>query len=100
MQFYPNSHNFKFIKEQILEKLHFKGSNISDFHDWSLLINLPVQELINNRPNEADEIRFIIKSLEVIGLIRFKEGDMTIIESLTPNGCKWILKEQYHIDFD
>lgn len=91
---------FKFVMDNILSKIHFKGNNISEHQDWVVIIDLSVQDLIKASPNDADEIRFIVKALEVTKIIQLKEGKSDVIESLTPNGYKWILKNKYNMQID
>lgn len=98
MKFNPQT--FEFVMNNILLKLHFNGNDISSVQDWNISINLSVQDLINARPSETDEIRFILRCLEIADIIKFKSGNMSIIESLTPNGYKWVLKNKYKMQLD
>lgn len=87
------------VLNAIEEKLHLTGNDLSSPSDWNFELNLPVQDIINKSPKEADKIKYIIKTFEVMNYIKFKHGDYSIIENITSSGLKYLFFQLHEIDF-
>lgn len=94
-----NESNLTIVLNAIEEKLHFAGNNLSSPQDWNFQIGLSVQDVIDKSPKEADKIRYTIKTLEMFEYIKFKNGDYSIIDSITPKGLKYLFLKVHNIDF-
>lgn len=90
-----NKQNFEFVLDSIISSLHLSGNNISDYNDCFLVVDLPIQSMIDKRPNDLEEIRFIVATLDKIGYIILKEGNPSIIKSITSDGLKYICYKKY-----
>lgn len=87
------------VLKSIEKNLCFTGNDLSKPTNWNLELNLSVQDIINESPKETDKIRYIIKTLECMNYIKFKQGDYSIIENITPNALKFIFSQLHKIDF-
>lgn len=94
-----NKSNLTIVLDAIEEKLHFCGNDLSSPKDWNLSIGLSVQDIIDKSPKEAEKIRYAIKVLEILDYIKFKNGDYSIIDGITPLGIKYIFRTKYGVDF-
>ncbi len=94
-----NESNLDIVLKSIEENLHFSGKEISDPQNWNLQLNLKVQDIINKSPNEAEKIRYTIKTLEMLGYIEFGYGDYSIIKTIMPNGLKFLFSRLHNINF-
>lgn len=94
-----NGSNLDIVLRSIEESICFSGEELSEPQNWNLQLNLKVQDIINKSPNEAERIRYIIKTFEIIGYIEFGYGDYSIIKNITPNGLKFLFSRLHNINF-
>lgn len=94
-----NESNLDIVLKSIEESIHFSGDNISDPQNWNLKVDLAVQDIINKSPNEADKIRYTIKTLEMIGYIEFGHYDYSTIAHITSTGLKFLFLRLHNIKF-
>ena len=94
-----NESNLDIVLKSIEESIHFSGEEMSDPQNWNLKVDLPVQDIINKSPNEAEKIRYTIKTLEMIGYIEFGHGDYSTISHVTATGLKFLFLRLYNIKF-
>lgn len=94
-----NESNLDIVLKSIEESLHFSGEDISDPQSWDLEVDLPVQNIINKSPNEADKIRYTIKTLEIIGYIEFGYGDYSVIKDISSSGLKFLFSRLHNVNF-
>ena len=94
-----NESNLDIVLRSIEESLHFSGEEISKPQNWDFKLNLKVQDIIDKSPNEAEKIRYTIKTLQMIGYIEFGHSDYSIISHVTPNGFKFLFLRLHNIDF-
>ncbi len=94
-----NSQTYDFIIKAIEDNIVFnpKKSDLKDYSAWEMYINLPIQSIINARPDSKEEIMFIIKTLKDLKYIVIPEDDCSIIKSITPDGCKFLFEKHYHV---
>ena len=94
-----NKSNLTIVLDAIEEKLCFVGNDLSSPQDWNFQIGLPVQDIIDKSPKESEKIRYAIKVLEVLGYIKFKNEDYSVIDDITSLGLKYLFRSKYGIDF-
>jgi|GEM_PF-5515348 len=94
-----NSQTYDFVIKAIEDKMTFNQneSNLKDCRTWEIKINLPIQQLINARPDSKEEIMFIIKTLRDFKYITTTNGDYSVVNSITPDGCKFLFDKHYHV---
>lgn len=95
-----NKSNLDIVLSAIEEKLSFKGTNLSEPQDWNFQLDLKVQDIINKSPNESDKIRYVIKTLELLGYITFPHGNYSVISDITPKGLKLLFSKLHNIEFN
>ncbi len=94
-----NESNLDIVLRSIEESIHFSGEEISEPQNWNLKVNLAVQDIINKSPNEAEKIRYTIKTLEMIGYIEFAHCDYSVISGITPIGLKFLFLRLHNVNF-
>lgn len=94
-----NDTNLKTVLLAIEESISFNGDDITNPSKWDFKINLDVHSILNKSPNEKDKLRYVIKTLQLLGYIGFANSDYSLITSITPTGLKFLFKELHNIDF-
>lgn len=94
-----NSQTYDFVIKAIEDNMTFnqKKSDLKDCYAWEIKINLSIQQLINDRPDSKEEIMFIVKTLRDFKYITTTEDDFSIVNSITPDGCKFLFDKHYHV---
>lgn len=92
-----NESNLDIVLKSIEENLHFCGKELSEPQNWNLKLNLSVQDIINKSPSESEKIRYTIKTLEVMGYIKFSNSDYSIIDDITPSGLRYMFSRLHNI---
>lgn len=94
-----NSQTYDFVIKAIEDSMAFnkEESNLKECYAWEIKINLSIQQLINARPDSKEEIMFIINTLRDFKYITTTYGDFSIVNSITPDGCKFLFDKHYHV---
>lgn len=94
-----NSQTYDFVIKAIEDNMTFdqKEYDLKEYYAWQIKVNLSIQQLINARPDSKEEIMFIINTLRDLKYIVATEGDYSVINSITPDGCKLLFDRHYHI---
>ena len=94
-----NSQTYDFVIKAIEDSMAFnkEESNLKEGYAWEIKINLSIQQLINARPDSKEEIMFIINTLRDFKYITTTYGDFSIVNSRTPDGCKFLFDKHYHV---
>ena len=90
---------FNNILKVIEEKLSFSEDNITSVHGWNLQLKLNVQEIFDKFPGNTDDIKYILKVLDLMDCIKFETNNPSTIDNLTPKGLKFLFSRLYNIDF-
>lgn len=94
-----NESNLEIVLKSLEENICFSGEELSQPQNWNFQLNLKVQDIINKSPNEAEKIRYTIKTIEMLGYIEFEHGDYSVIKTITPNGLKFLFSRLHNINF-
>lgn len=94
-----NQSLFNSVLQLIEENLSFEEDGISTAHDWSLKINLKVQDIFDKYPGKENDIKYIVETLDIVGCIQFASNDHSVIGSITDKGYKFIFSYLHNIDF-
>ena len=94
-----NESNLDIVLRSIEESINFYGEEISKPQNWDFKLDLKIQDIINKSPNEAEKIRYTIKTLQMIGYIEFGNSDYSIISHITPSGLKFLFSRLHNINF-
>ena len=91
--------NLDIVLKAIEENLSFCGEELSEPQNWDFKLNLPVQDIIDKSPNETEKIKYTIKTLEVMGYIKFANGNYSVINGITSSGLKYMFSRLHNIEF-
>ena len=94
-----NSQTYDFVIKAIENNMVFnkEESNLKECYAWKIKINLPIQQLINTRPDSKEEIMFIVKTLIDFKYITTTDDDYGVVNSITPDGCKFLFDKHYYV---
>ena len=95
-----NKSLFESILQIIEENLSFEEGGISTSHDWSLKINLKVQDIFDKHPEKENEVKYIVEILDIMNCIQFASNDHSVIGGITEKGYKFIFSYLHNINFD
>lgn len=91
---------FNNILNKIEKSLSFAQEDITTSAGWSLKLNLKVQDIFDEFPNDdKDEIKYILEVLNLMKYISFSQRDNDVIDGVTDKGLKFIFLYLHSIDF-
>ena len=90
---------FNNILKFIEGKLSFSEDNITNVYGWNLQLKLNIQELFDEFPSGNDDIKYILKVLDLMDCIKFEVNNPSTIDNLTPKGLKFLFSYLHNIDF-
>ena len=88
------------VLQAIEDSMSFAGEDIANPTNWNLNVNVRVQKLIDQEPEKANTIRYIVKVLDSLGYISFSQCDYSTITGVTASGLKLIISKLHQIEFN
>ena len=95
MQFIPDTLNL--VLSAIENNMKFPDGDITQVTTWNVQIELKVRDLIDENPNKAESIMYVIRTLELLHYITLDKLDHSIIDGVTEKGLSLIFEKLHNI---
>lgn len=95
MQFIPDTLNL--VLSAIENNMKFPDGDITQAITWNVQIELKIQDLINENPDKAESIMYVIRTLELLHYIALDHTDHSIIDGITDKGLSLIFEKLHNI---